>query len=248
MPSGRLSAGAGRGAWTKQLHFGVNLRSLRLLRSTRKSPAHLSSASIRRSREILREAFKRAQVDFAREHPTPTELRERLSKVATAARRYAKSGDLKWADMLLGYLDDDRDAAQKIRQKIEISGLEWIGFKKELRDVYARHASSDKSIGVARQIAAIEIGALVPQSGPWPDPALFALVLILAPVWTEITGRTAAPVSADATGDKKVFPFARWLEGMLGLLDLPLPPDGRVLDIVRFQKGKNPAPVTARKD
>jgi hypothetical protein len=196
----------------------------------------------------LREAFKRAQVDYKREHSTATELRERLSTVATAARRYAKSGELKWADILLGYLDNDRNAAQIIRQKIEISGLEWIGFKKELRNVYATRAAPDSSIDVALRIAALEIGALVPKSGPFPDPALVPLVAVLAPVWMEITGRTAAQVSADATGDIKLFPFARWLEGMLGLLDLPLPPDGRVLNIVRFQKGKNPAPVTVQKD
>jgi hypothetical protein len=196
----------------------------------------------------LRDAFKRAQVDYAREHSTAKELRERLSKIATAARRYAKSKDLKWADVLLGHLDDERNAAQIIRQKLEISGPEWIGFKKELRNVFARHAAPDSSINVARQIAEIEIGALAPKSGLFPDPTLFQLVAVLAPVWTEITGRTAAPVSVDAIGDIKVFHFARWLDGMFGLLDLPLPPDGRVLDIVRFQKGKNPAPVTVQKD
>ena len=72
---------------------------------------------------------------------------------------------------------------------------------------------------------------------------MLALVAVVAPIWREVTGRTAALTAADKVGDRKQSYFAKWLAETHVLMGLPRPPEGSVLDIVLAQKRENPAPV-----
>ncbi len=256
MPGGKLGAIAGAGVWTRRLDgdvvmrsslsYGISVRSLKRYRSARKAKKQPKAATIKEWRQRLREAFKRYRVDCGRHHPTATELRESLQRIRTAARRYASEGDLHRADKLLERLEADKNVEKIIRQSLWTADLNWPGFKRELRDVYAVRATPTGSVDVAKRIAEIDIEELVPEPGPWRDPALFKLVSVVAPIWEEVTDRTAALVSPD-NDDRKRCPFAEWLGSMLELIGQPRPSVGSVVDIVRAQKSENPAPVKAEK-
>ena len=242
MPAGKLAAVAGP-VWTKRLPYGVNVRAMRSHRPTKTPRPRPDAAALKKWRQTLRYAFDRYRVDFGRVHPTATELRESLLRIGVAAQRYAMAGDMKWADRLLGYLDGGSNAATLIRREIGISGPDWLGFKRQLRAVYAVHAAPRESIDVARRIAGIDTEKYAPERGPWRDPALFRLVSVLAPLWEEITGRTAAQSTVDRIEESKEFRFAAWLAEMHALIGVPNPPAGRVLDIVLRQEKENPASV-----
>lgn len=91
----------------------------------------------------------------------------------------------------------------------------------------------------AKVLADLDLEALVPVSGRFPDPALAHLVAALVPVWEKVTGRTAGLVSIDNEGDKKKCPVADWLGEMHDFLRVPSPPAGRVVDIVRSDLKKS---------
>ena len=93
----------------------------------------------------------------------------------------------------------------------------------------------------AKVLADLDLEALVPVSGRFPDPALAHLVAALVP-----TGRTAGLVSIDKEGDKKKCPFADWLGEMHDFLRVPSPPAARAVDIVRSDSKKIRHPSTAR--
>ena len=143
----------------------------------------------------------------------------------------------------LSYLDGDSNAATLVRREIGISGLDWLEFKRELQAVYAMRAAPRETKDVARRIAGIDIDKYDAERGPWRDPALFRLVSVLAPVWEEVTGRTAAQSTVDRIEELKEFRFAMWLAEMHALIGVPNPPAGRVLDVVLRQKKENPASV-----
>jgi hypothetical protein len=256
MPAGKLGAIAGS-VWIRRLDgdvimrsslpYGVNLRSLKPYRSARTPKKQPDAAAIRDWRWTLREAFRFYQVDCRRSHPTATQLRENLGAVLIAAKRYLASGKASWADKLLDRLDSDKNTEANVRREIGIDGSTWIGFKRELREFCARRIRLQASLGVAADIAGIDIDSLVSESGRWHDPALFRLVAVVAPIWTEVTGRTAALVSPD-NDDRKLCRFAEWLGSMLELIGQPRPSVGSVVDIVRAQKSENPAPVKAEKN
>ncbi len=243
MPAGKLGAIAGRPVWTGPLHYGVSVRSMRLHQSSKTPKPRHDVTAIKKCRKTLRQAFKRYRIDAAQAHPTATELRESLHRIRTAARRYASEGDLHWADKLLERLETDKNAEKIVRQSLWTADLDWLGFKGELRAVYAVHATPARSMEVAKRIAEIDIEELAPDSGPWRDPALFRLVYVLTPLWEEVTGRTAAQSTVDRIQELKEFRFAEWLEEMLALIGRPRPLHGAVLDIVLHQKKENPASV-----
>ena len=91
---------------------------------------------------------------------------------------------------------------------------------------------------IIRALANIDPNILVRGSGRWPDPALANLVAGLEPIWRQVTGRTAALVSDDETGDLKACPFAAWLGDQLEKVGLSRPPVGRVVDVVRDENKK----------
>jgi hypothetical protein len=115
-------------------------------------------------------------------------------------------------------------------------GHNWIQFKKDLRDVYARGAQPDVCITVACDLANLDVNTLAPGPGRWPDPGLAQLVTGLAPVWEKVTGRTAKVVSVDKECSRKACQFADWLGTMHEIMGLSRPPVGRILDIVRARK------------
>ena len=96
----------------------------------------------------------------------------------------------------------------------------------------------------ALRVALFDVAMVAPESGRWPNPALFRLVSVLAPLWEEVTGRAAAQ-STDRIEQSKEFPFAEWLEDMHRLIGFGAPPHGRVLDVALFQK--SPASVRSEK-
>lgn len=68
---------------------------------------------------------------------------------------------------------------------------------------------------------------------PWPDPELFRLIQAIAPIWTEITGRSLKLVSVDAECSRKRSPFATAVRASFRYIGLQPPPLGRINDIVR---------------
>jgi hypothetical protein len=252
MPAGKLGATAGS-VWSRGLDgdvimrsslcYGVSMRSLRPYWSKRKAKEQPDIASTKEWRRRLREAFRRYLRDCGRYHPTATELRKSLNEIATAAARFAASGKRNSADKLLKHLESDRNAETIVRRAIWSHDLDWPGFKTELRNLYATGGLAENSFDVASRIAGIDVVSLVPESGSWRDPALFRLVSVLAPLWEEITGRTAAQSTADRIEDLKEFRFATWLAEMHAVIGVPNPPAGGVLDIVLRQKKENPASV-----
>ena len=52
-------------------------------------------------------------------------------------------------------------------------------------------------IEAAKLLANLGVEALVPGGGRFPDPGLAHPVASLIPIWKRITGRMAAPISAD---------------------------------------------------
>jgi hypothetical protein len=242
VPVGKLGAVAGP-VWTGHLPHGINVTSMRLHQPAKTPKPRPDAAAIKKWRKTLRDAFRRYRIDLGRLHPTATQFRESLLRIKTAARRYAVAGDIKWADRFLSYLDGDLNAATLVRREIGISGLDWLEFKRELQAVYAVHAAPRESKDVARRIAGIDIDKHDAERGPWRDPALFRLVSVLAPVWEEVTGRTAAQSTVDRIEELKEFRFAMWLAEMHALIGVPNPPAGRALDVVLRQKKENPASV-----
>jgi hypothetical protein len=213
-------------------------------RSKRKGKGPPDAAAIWELRRRLRDAFRRYRVDCAQGHPTATELRKDVAEVVRAARNFIKTPSLELADKLLDRLELDWNTQAAVRKWLGVRPL-WSRYKRELRNLYAKCALPGKpALCTLIQIARIDPKNLAPEPGSWRDPVLFRLVFVLAPLWEEVTGRTAAQ-SKDRIEQSKEFPFAEWLEDMHRLIGFEPPPRGRVLDIVLFQK--NPASVRGEK-
>jgi len=243
MPAGKLGAIAGS-VWTRRLdgdvimrsslHYGVSVRSLKPYRSARTAKKQPDAASIKGWRKRLRDAFQLYLVDRGRYHPTATELRKSVSEIVRLARRFMESFTLDVADILLSALESDRNAETSLRRRLEIPGPEWLHFKRDLRGLYAAHRlPAESSAAIVIKIARLDIGKLVPKSGPWRNPALFRLVSVLAPLWKDVTGRSAGPLSDNWGKDGRQFLFADWLEEMHRLIGSEAPPRGQILDSVR---------------
>jgi hypothetical protein len=244
MPAGKLGAVAGHPVWTRNLDdtvvmrsslsHGVNVRSLKPYRSARKVKKRPDATAIREWRLRLRGAFRHYRVDCAQRHPTATELRNSVADIIKTARHFVESPTLDLADQLLERLDMDRNAQETVRQGLGIPGADWIRFKRDLRNLYAiRALPRESSACIAIRITRIDLEKLVPKSGPWRDPALFRLVSVVAPLWKEVTGRAAGPLSDNWGKDGRQFFFAYWLEEMHRLIGFEAPPRGRILDCTR---------------
>ena len=248
MPAGKAAVKGGL-AWAKPLHLGVSVRSMRRY-SKPKTPALLVDG-LRECRKALRLTFKIYNIDCAKVAPTATERRKTLNKIKTAARRLRKDKSWLSAGELLTALDTpDRDARTLAYGQLSAKGYLPLQFKKRLRDWPGLSSFPEDCLPALTELAALDVEALVPVGGRFPDPGLANAVARLIPIWKKVTGRTAGPISADFVGDRKKYPFADWLAEMHGLLGVAQPPVGRVLDIVRrmVETQKNPAPVTAEKD
>jgi len=234
MPAGKAAV-AGGTLLILPLPYGVNIRSMR--RHSKPNAQTLSVSELKNYRKALRFAFKIYRIDCARPAPTGTERQKTLGAIKSAARRFADSGKPLWADRLLTALDTpDLDARRLAYRALQAKGYPPIEVKRMLVDVYARHASPDACLLPARALADIEIAELSPTGGRFPDPGLAKLVTALIPVWERVTGRTAGLTSVDEVGDQKTSRFAAWLCEQCSLLEIELPPVGRVVDIVRFSK------------
>lgn len=246
MPAGKAAVTGGL-AWAKRrtLHFGVSVRSMR--RYSKPTTPTLTGDGLKECREALRFIFKIYNIDCANIAPTGTERRKALNKIKITARRL--SDDKSWtsAGELLTALDTpDLDARKLVYRQLSAKGHDPLQFKKMLRNWRILSPFADDWLPVLIELATLDVEALVPAGGRFPDPGLATAVANLVPIWKRVTGRTAGPISADRVGDRKKCPFAEWLAEMHGLLGVPQPPVGRVLDIVLIvETQKNPVPVTA---
>jgi hypothetical protein len=232
MPAGKAGVVAGA-VWIERLPHAVNIRSLR--QWTKPGTRRLAVDEIKELRETLRFAFSRYRIDCRRLQQTPTERRQTIRKIGTAAQRFAKTPNWSWADKLLFNLDTDRSADTIIRRHLGVAGKDWLLFKKGLRDVVAVSAPPNKYLPTVRQLANIDLNALAPLGGRWRDPGLPGLVATLVPIWKRVTGRTAGLVSVGKDCETKKCLFANWLGEMLGKIGIRPPPVGRVVDIVRAE-------------
>jgi hypothetical protein len=251
MPAGRLGAIAGP-IFVGPLHCGISVRSMKPYRSKRKGKGPPDAATIWELRRRLRDAFRRYRVDRAQCPPTATELRRDVSEVVRAAQNFVKTPSFDLADKLLRRLELDGNTQAAVRKWLRVLPADWIRVKRELRDWYAKHAlPGEPTRATLIQIALIDPKNLAPESGRWRDPALFRLVSVLVPLWCEVTGRAAGPLSDNWGKDGRQFFFADWLEEMLRLMGFPAPPRERILDSVRpsgsRRRKKKPPSVKRRK-
>jgi hypothetical protein len=189
-----------------------------------------------------------------------------LGKIKNAAAKFIepKSRKRLWAERLLEYLiESDVHTNKLLYLDVSTHGhgpAGVIALKNQLRELFSRsiyphesppipgtisQAELDRLVEfmlsgfpVVKVLANINIDALVPSSGRWPDPALANLVAGVKPIWRRVTGRTAGLISRDRSGDAKDCPFANWLVGLLEQAKIGRPPLGRIVDIVRPRQRK----------
>jgi hypothetical protein len=243
VPAGKATVSGGV-AWGKRLHFGLNMRSMR--RYAKPTVAALSLAELTKYRRDLRWAFRIYAIDCVNLAPTGTVRRKGLRKIGAAAARLVLTPNHATADELLTALDTpDLDARRLAYTAMTTKGHEPVQVKRRLRHWTIASSVDDVAIAAARELANLDVEALAPVGGRFPDPGLAHLVASLIPIWEKVTRRTAGLVSIDKEGEKKKCPFGDWLDEMHALLDVPRPPVGRIVDIVRLaERSKNPAPVT----
>ncbi len=244
MPSGKAIVSGGVAPATR-LHFGLNVCSMR--RYAKRGVAALTVAELKQCRREIRFAFKIYRIDCASAAPTGTERRKALTKIKTAAARFAGNGGRPAAWALLTALDEaDYDARKLAYKQLAAKGCSARGLTRSLRHWPIVPGSGDRGVvTAASELAGLDVDALAPLRGRFPEPGLAKLVASLIYFWKRVTGRTAALVSVDRDCEKKRCPFADWLAEMHNLLGFAPPPVGRVVDIVRWhERWKNPAPVT----
>ena len=240
----RPSADGPDGNVIREVDVDVILRSLDPYRSARRAGAQPDVATIEGWRDRLRTAFGRYRLDCERMHFTATEARTRLSAIIRAAQNVAASPSWKSLDALLSAVEDDPSIETVLRRHLEIPGDVWLAFKTDvLRKLSADEpADPDLRARVAVAITAnvvriadLDVRNIVRKSGRWQDPAIVPLVSVLAQVWEEVTGRTAAQ-STDRIDQTKRFPFAAWLEKFFRQIGVEAPKRGQILRIVLHQK------------
>jgi hypothetical protein len=207
--------------------------------------AILKREDAKKLRHSLRSAFQIYMIDCATPAPTGTQRRKELRKIRAAARRLAAHPNWRAADGLLKALDTpDLDARIVAYKVLTAKGYTPFQFKRTLRHWTITSSAESSDIAAANELASLDIQALAPAGGRFPDPGLAHLVASLIPIWTVVTGRTAGLVSVDVVDNVKRCPFAEWLNAMHQRLGVAQPPLGRVVDIGRWVKrSKNPAPV-----
>jgi hypothetical protein len=265
MPAGRPGISGGH-AWARPLSHAVSVRSLR--RRAKGGTQPLNAQEVREYRRLLRKLVAIYRIACVTPQPTSTERRRTLGKIKTAAERFLKTSRQLWADKLLDHLDSaDVNTRSILNREIISHGHKsnaLVAMKRELRGLFSPSVYPDE-IGLApgvvsramkdraesfwiggrsvvQVLANIEIEALVPGSGRWPDPPLANLVAGLEPIWCRVTGRTAALVSDDKELDTTKCPFAEWLGDLLESIGRQRLPVGRVVDIVRSKIEKSGTP------
>jgi hypothetical protein len=243
MPAGKARVTGGI-AWAKPLHFGVSVRSMRQYSKPKTAP--LASAALRECRQNLRHAFLIYSIDCANNAPTATERRKTLKKIKTTARLLMNDKSRLSAGELLTALDaPDLEARKLAYRQLSARGYQPLQFKKTLRDWRVLSPFPEDCLPALAELAGLDVEALVPAGGRFPDPGLANAVAKLVPIWKEVTGRTAGAISANKECDRKKCPFADWFFEMCARLEIAQPPVGRITDIVRLVEAqKNPAPVT----
>jgi hypothetical protein len=127
----------------------------------------------------------------------------------------------------------DLDARKLAYGQLTARGHTPLQLKRTLRHwPTAPRFPESGAVEAASDLANLDIDALAPVGGRFPDPGLAKLVVSLVSNWETVTGRTARLVSVEK-GVRKKCPFADWLAEMHDLLGVPRPPVGRVIDIVR---------------
>jgi hypothetical protein len=204
-------------------------------------------ADLRQCRDGIRRALKIYRIDCASTAPTMTERRKAIARIKNAAGRLAtnKSRSAAW-DLLTALDTPDLDARKLAYGQLTARGHTPLPLKRTLRHwPTAARLPESGAVAAASDLANLDIDALAPVGGRFPDPGLAKLVVSLVSNWETVTGRTARPVSVDKECERKKCPFADWLAEMHDLLGVPRPPVGRVIDIVRgVERSKHKAPAT----
>jgi hypothetical protein len=230
MPAGKIAVSGGVGSLS-YIPYGVSVRSLR--RHARPRVAIPSCHEVQRLRRYLRDTFKIYALDRATQAPTATERRRTLVKIKTSAARLVSIPNRPNAYALLDALETrDYDALNLAYGALTAKGHNPMLFKRRLRHWGLDPFHDQAAISAAHELTNLDVEALAPVSGRFPDPALAHLVASLPPIWKRVTGRTAGLISAE-NNDAKTCPFADWLGEIHDLLRVPRPPVGRVADIVR---------------
>jgi hypothetical protein len=246
MPAGKIALSGGVGP-RPYVHFGINIRSLRRYAKPRVAiPGRREAEQLRR---YLRDTFEIYALDCATAAPTGTERRTALRGIRNSADLLISMPNLRNAYALLDALEThDYDALNLAYGALRTGGYKPHWLKRRLRHWQILSSVDREAIAAAAKVlATLDIEALVPVSGRFPDPGLAHLVASLIPIWKRVTGRTAGLISTnlvseDAEGRKRC-PFAEWLDEMHDLLGTPRPSVWRVVDIVKwFERSKNPAP------
>jgi hypothetical protein len=235
MPAGKIAVSGGVGPLL-YLPYGVSINSMRP-RYAKQGVNPPDCQEIQHLRRYLRDTFKLYALDCRRSPPTATERRQALRRIKAAAERVVSMPNSATAGHLLTALETpDLDARKLVYRPLTAAGHNPLQFKRRLRHWTIASPADHDVIGSAMVLANLDVEALVPVGGRFPDPSLAHLVTSLIPIWTKITGRTAGLIKADLVGDAKECPFADWLGEMHDLLGAARPPLGRVIDIVRIQR------------
>jgi len=272
MPAGKLAV-AGGFAQVLQLPYSVNVRSLKPWVKKKTPPPPLNVSELREHRRLLRKHVRIYRIDSATPRSTATERRLALKKIKNAAAKFLEPNSRKrlWAERLLDYLiESDVNTNRLLYLYVSTHGHGpdgVIAMKKQLRELFSpsiyphesrppsgaiSEAARDRLLAfmstglpVVRVLADVNIEALIPSSGRWPDPALANLVARVEPIWRRVTGRTSGPISKDRTGDKGC-PFAEWLVELLDRAKMGRPSTGRIVDVVRPRQRKKTKKSTTR--
>jgi hypothetical protein len=199
---------------------------------------------------LLRKRVRIYQIAISTRTTTATERKKALSKIKTAANRFLANPSPTWSERLLNNLEAaDSNTRAVIFRELHRLKFEWkslVATKRQLRSLifvagWPSGAQLDRATRfvvecapVVRALAAMDVSILVPGKGKWTNPAQANLVAALQPIWCRVTGRTAGLTAANLEGDKRCR-YAEWLRELLAELDLPAPPTGMVVDVVRSE-------------
>jgi hypothetical protein len=220
-------------AWvSRNPHFGISIRSMRRDYAKSSTPA-LSVDDLRECRKRLREAFRKYRKDCATGAMTATEQRKKLYKIKAAARQFRNKKTWEASNELLAALNSS-GVRTLVYMELSRKGHNPVRFNYELVHWTGVFTPFPKNcLPALNELAALDVKALVPAGGHFPDPALANAVAQLVPIWKKVTGRTAGRTSVECASYRKKNLFADWISEMHGLLGVAPPPKGRVLGIVQ---------------
>ena len=201
MPAGKINLSGGI-APRPYIHFGVNIRSLR--RYAKSRVATPSRAEVKWLRRNLRDTFEIYMIDCATIAPTATERRKTLMRIKSSAARLVSMPNSATASDLLKALEtQDFDALKLAYRALTATGHKPFQIKRRLRQWTIASSVDLVVIEAAKELTNLDIEALVPVGGRFPDPGLAHLVASLIPIWKTVTDRTAGLDSIDKVGEKK---------------------------------------------